>query len=139
MCTIDQSGNDFPMKKTNAFFLCVLFIRVNTNCLPYFWKYLDSLAHKILRLKLLKHLFQAEHIKGTIFSGVAFHGALHLVLVLPLFFFFGSYLFSMFKLQFCNPWQYSLTQIMKSSVIIFSLEILRLNPKRRFKHLKDSF
>ena len=55
------------------------------GCSYYFLEYMDSLVHKILKLKSLNNLFQVENYKRKLFSGVTFHGTLHLDLVLPIF------------------------------------------------------
>lgn len=75
----------FFCQKTNVLF-CVCHLHGPKGCSHYFQEYMDSLVHKILKLKLLKHLFQVENYKRKLCSGVTFHGTLHLDLVLPVFY-----------------------------------------------------
>ena len=78
-----QSDYDFFYQKAKCTLLCPLY--GPKDCFHYFQEYMDSLVHKILKLKLSKHLFQVENYKWKLFSGVTFPGTLHLDLVLPIF------------------------------------------------------
>lgn len=75
----------FFCQKTNVLF-CVCHLHGPKGCSHYFQEYMDSLVHKILKLKLLEHLFQVDNYKRKPCSGVTFHGTLHLDLVLPVFY-----------------------------------------------------
>ena len=57
----------FFCQKTNVLF-CVCHLHGPKGCSHYFQEYMDSLVHKILKLKLLKHLFQVENYKTILYA-----------------------------------------------------------------------